>query len=131
MSTRPVRRRLAAATALAAFFFGSAGTALGAHRCPHHGSVGPHAVAESAESTESAERLAHHHGGHDADRDARPCSCLGTCQGTAAVAAPAAADPAHELVPPLLWPGRVPAPLPARSSLHPYLLPYANAPPRG
>lgn len=127
--TRPLRSRLTALAAALLFLLSGAGDVLGAHPCAHHDALAPGHAADATG--------AHHaHHAHDAgapapaEHDGAPCSCAGTCSAAAGVAMPRA--PETTFAPPAVA-SAAPAyadhaRLPGR--LLPYLLPYAQAPPR-
>lgn len=107
----------------------SLGTALGAHRCPHHdaataadrtaGSLPGHADARSD----------HQHDPDSGSEAHGPCTCVGECQAGAAPSMPASAVVAELPTPPAAaHVSRFVRPLP-RVSIVPFSLPWGNAPP--
>jgi hypothetical protein len=108
----------------------SLGTALGAHRCPHHD--GATAAGEAAGHVPGHGPEAGHGHEHDGDPGSEAhgsCTCVGECQAGSAPSMPAPAVGAALSAPPATSPASLPVRPLHRATIVPFSLPWGNAPP--
>jgi hypothetical protein len=104
----------------------SLGTALGAHRCPHHDG----AMAETGSPGHAPDAASGHE--HDAGPGSEahgPCTCMGQCQAAVALSMPASTVGTDLLAPPASALAFRPVRSDLRTAIVPFSLPWGNAPP--